>query len=77
MQKLVTEAAEEYRDEQRQIAQKQDEEWLEGLKENGMEVNELSDEQIEAFRKEAEPVYDKFKSDIGEDIVNRAIEMNQ
>lgn len=77
LQKLVTEAAEEYRDEQRQIAQKQDEEWLEGLKENGMEVNELSDEQIEAFRKEAEPVYDKFKSDIGEDIVNRAIEMNQ
>ncbi|MBO1002732.1 DctP family TRAP transporter solute-binding subunit [Pseudogracilibacillus auburnensis] len=77
LQSLVNEAAEEYRDEQRQIAQEQDKEWLESLKESGMQINTLSEEQIEVFRNAAEPVYDKFKSEIGEDIVDQAIEINK
>lgn len=77
LQSLVNEAAEEYRDEQRQIAQEQDKEWLESLKESGMQINTLSEEQIEVFRNAAGPVYDKFKSEIGEDIVDQAIEINK
>lgn len=76
LQELVVKASEEYRTEQRELAQKQDVEFLEKLKENGMQVNELTDEQREKFREEAKEVYDKYVPEIGEDIVNKALEAN-
>lgn len=72
LQALVTEAAEEYRAEQREIAHEQDSEFLEKLKENGMEVNEITPEQKEEFRKAAEPIYEKFAKEIGEDLIEQA-----
>lgn len=77
LQQLVVEAAVAFKDEQRQLAQKQDTEWREELKQSGMTVNELSPEQIDEFRKALAPIYDQFKEEIGEDVVNRTIDMNQ
>ncbi|NMH70494.1 DctP family TRAP transporter solute-binding subunit [Bacillus sp. RO3] len=77
LQKLITEASEEYRDEQRGLAQKQDVEFLDKLKENGMEVNDLTKEQRDAFREAASSVYDKYVPKIGEDLVNKALEANE
>lgn len=77
LQQLVVEAAVAFKDEQRQLAQKQDTEWREELKQSGMKVNELSPEQIDEFRKALAPIYDQFKEEIGEDVVNRTIDMNQ
>lgn len=77
LQKIVVEASEEFRTEQRQLAQKQDVEFLEKLKENGMEINELTDEQREQFREAAKKVYDKYVPEIGEDLVNKALEANK
>ncbi|WNS75768.1 DctP family TRAP transporter solute-binding subunit [Bacillus sp. DTU_2020_1000418_1_SI_GHA_SEK_038] len=77
LQQLVTAKAEEFRDEQRQLAQKQDVEFLEKLKESGMEINELSTEQREKFREAAKAVYDKHVPSIGEDLVNKALEANK
>jgi C4-dicarboxylate-binding protein DctP len=76
LQKLVTEASEEYREEQRSLAQKQDVEFLEKLKESGMEVNELTDEQRDKFRDAASSVYDKYVDRIGQDLVDKALEAN-
>ncbi|MGR3765953.1 TRAP transporter substrate-binding protein [Rossellomorea sp. NS-SX7] len=76
LQKLVTEASEEYREEQRGLAQKQDVEFLEKLKESGMEVNELTDEQRDKFRDAASSVYDKYVDRIGQDLVDKALEAN-
>ncbi|MGM0754177.1 MAG: DctP family TRAP transporter solute-binding subunit [Bacillota bacterium] len=76
LQKLVTEASEEYRDEQRGLAQEQDVEFLGKLKENGMEVNDLTDEQRDAFREAASSVYDQYVPKIGEDLVDKALEAN-
>jgi C4-dicarboxylate-binding protein DctP len=76
LQKLVTEASEEYREEQRSLAQKQDVEFLEKLKKSGMEVNELTDEQRDKFRDAASSVYDKYVDRIGQDLVDKALEAN-
>jgi C4-dicarboxylate-binding protein DctP len=76
LQKLVTEASEEFREEQRGLAQKQDVEFLEKLKENGMQVNELTDEQRDKFRDAASSVYDKYVDRIGQDLVDKALEAN-
>jgi len=72
LQDLVMETSEEYREEQRELAQEQDEEWLEQLKEEGMEVNELSEDQKEEFKKASESIYDKYSDQIGEDVIDRA-----
>lgn len=76
LQELVMEASEEFRDEQREIAQKQDVEFLDKLKENGMQVNELTEEQKDVFREAAKSVYDEYVPKIGEDLVNKALEAN-
>ncbi|MFC7320022.1 DctP family TRAP transporter solute-binding subunit [Halobacillus campisalis] len=69
LQDLVVEASEEYREEQRELAQQQDSEFLEELKAEGMEVNEPSEELMESFRDEVESVYDEFEDEIGADLV--------
>lgn len=77
LQELVMEASIEYRTEQRKIAQEQDVEWLEKLKEEGMQVNELTPEQKEAFREEVQSVYEKYTPELGEDLVNQALSANE
>lgn len=72
LQDIVMETSEEYKEEQRVLAQEQDEEWLEQLKEEGMEVNELSEDQKEEFKKASESIYDKYSDQIGEDVIDRA-----
>ncbi|MBE1555267.1 DctP family TRAP transporter solute-binding subunit [Sporosarcina limicola] len=72
LQKMVVEASEEYRTEQRKLAQKQDIEFLEKLKESGMKVNEVTAEQKDVFREAAKVVYDKYTTEIGEDLVEKA-----
>ena len=72
LQELVVKTSEEYRTEQREIAQKQDVEFLEKLKEKGMKVNEITPEQKDVFREATKVVYDKFTSEIGEELVEQA-----
>ncbi|NYF23310.1 DctP family TRAP transporter solute-binding subunit [Sporosarcina sp. JAI121] len=72
LQELVVEKSEEYRTEQRKIAQQQDVEFLENLKEKGMKVNEITPEQKDVFREATKVVYDKFTSEIGEELVEQA-----
>ena len=71
LQELVVEASEEYRTEQRELAQKQDSEFLEELKAEGMEVNEPSEELIQSFKEEVQSVYDEFEDDIGKDLLEK------
>lgn len=77
LQELVVEASEEYRTEQREIAQEQDVEFLNSLKEEGMQVNELTVEQRNEFREAVKTVYDKYVPEIGEDLVKMAQDANK
>lgn len=68
LQKIVQDAAYMYRDEQRQLAQEQDEEWIETLEDEGMEINELSDESLEEFQEAATPIFEKYEQKLGSDL---------
>ncbi|MBM7096928.1 DctP family TRAP transporter solute-binding subunit [Bacillus sp. H-16] len=78
LQEIVVEESENYRDEQRKIADAQDEEWLELLQnDHNMQVNELSPEQKEAFVEATQSVYDDFEEEIGADLIELARQANE
>ncbi|MGE5700965.1 MAG: DctP family TRAP transporter solute-binding subunit [Clostridia bacterium] len=76
LKKVVDDATLEYRDSQRKLASEQDDEFLAKLKEAGMQVNELTPEQKDAFIQASKPVYEQFTKEIGEDLVKKAMEAN-
>ena len=76
LQTLVMEAAEEFRDKQRELAQEQDVEFMEQLEAEGMQINDLTTEQRDEFRQAAQPVYEKYEEQIGKDLIDRALSAN-
>ncbi|WP_241236199.1 DctP family TRAP transporter solute-binding subunit [Brevibacillus marinus] len=76
LRQIIDEEAAAYRDAQRKLATQQDEEWLEELKKNGMQVNELTPEQKDAFIQAAQPVYEEFADQIGRDLIDAVIKAN-
>lgn len=77
LQELMTEAAEEFREEQRELAQQQDGEFLDQLEAEGMQINDLTDEQRNQFREAAESVYTKYEDQIGRDVIDQALAANE
>lgn len=63
--KIIKEAAIEARDYMRQIGIEQEASLIEELKQQGMEVIELTPEQIKAFQDATKDVYKQFESQIG------------
>ena len=76
LQELLMEASEEFRTQQRELAQQQDTEFMDQLEAEGMQINDLTDEQRDAFREAAAPVYEKYEGQIGADLIDRALEAN-
>lgn len=77
LQEIMTEAAEEFRTEQRKLAQQQDGEFLEKIKSEGMQVNDLTDEQRNEFREAAKSVYTKYEDQIGKELIDQALAANE
>ncbi|WP_400164180.1 TRAP transporter substrate-binding protein [Brevibacillus sp. TJ4] len=76
-QAMVTKAAEEAKDYQRQLNQEETAEALEYLRNNGMVVTEFSAEEKQRFVEKVQPVYQKYAAQLGEDLVNQLIEANK
>ncbi len=76
LQTLVMEASEEFRDEQRKLAQQQDAEFMNKLEAEGMQINDLTTEQRDQFREAAQSVYQKYEDQIGKDLIDRALSEN-
>ncbi len=74
-QTLIQEAAEDTRDYERVISREYDQWSKEQLEAQGMEVTEISDEQLAEFQDATQPVYDQFSDEIGEDIVQQVQDM--
>ena len=73
-------AAEDYREDQRILSQEQNEEYMEEMVEAGLQVNDLTDEERQAFSEKAEPVYDKYEEMLGPELFNeldKAVEETQ
>lgn len=77
LQKVLSDGAVVFRDFQRQLAAQQDTEWVDKLKEAGMQVNDLTPEQKQKFIEATLPVYDKFAPEIGADLIELAKAANK
>lgn len=71
--KAVQEAADEARDHQRELNQKEDEDGYKFLTENGMTVTDITDEEKEVFLEKVKPVYEKYSASIGEEFVDELL----
>ena len=69
--------AKEFVTEQRDTELKDNEDIVEKLKAEGMEVNELTDEQYQAFVEKVQPMYDKYKGEWGPEIFELAQSFNK
>lgn len=68
-QKVVMEAGKQYEASERAATEKQDVEMLELLKETGMKVNTLTDEEKAMFVEATAPVYDEFEKVITPEVM--------
>lgn len=71
LQKIVRDAATNTVVEQRKMTNQQEQELISKLKDNGMEINELTTEQKEEFVKAAESVYEDFISENGSELLDK------
>ncbi|RBW70695.1 TRAP transporter substrate-binding protein [Bacillus taeanensis] len=71
---IVTKAAEEARDYQRELNQQESQEAYDFLAAEGMVVTELSEEEQQKMFETVQPVYEKYSSEIGEEFVNKLLE---
>ena len=69
--KIVQEAANETRDYQRKVAREMDEKSREALVKNGMQINDISPEEIARMREKVKPVVEKYSAQVGEDLTKQ------
>jgi TRAP-type transport system periplasmic protein len=70
-QKILTQAASEAAQDERQFIAQQDKSAIQQLRQHGMQVVQLSPQQVDAFKAKMAPVYAQFNSSIGADLIKR------
>ncbi|MCM3711898.1 TRAP transporter substrate-binding protein [Sporosarcina luteola] len=70
---IITKAGEEAKEYQRVVEQEQAGEFLALLKEKGMKITELTEDEKQAFKDKVQPIYEKYSKLIGEELVNELI----
>lgn len=70
IQDQITEALEEATEFERELALEFNDDSIEELTEGGMKLRELSEDEIEAFKKELQPVYDEFEEEITLELID-------
>jgi len=68
-QKMFLDAAQKAMDHEREVVRQEDEELPAKLKDAGVEVTELSDEQLKAFQEALQPTYDEYKEKLDMEFV--------
>lgn len=68
-QKVIQDAAKNANAAQIKMAREKEAEQIQGLKDAGMEFYEPTAEQMEAFKKASQPIYDAYKDKWGEDLL--------
>lgn len=71
LQKVVYDAVIEVRDYNRQLSKEDEQKSLQLLKQEGMEVIELSEEQKQQFKQAMNEIYADVKADVGEEFYNK------
>ena len=69
-QSILEEEARNWSDIERQLNTQQVERGIQTLKDSGMKIVELSDQEKQAFRDETQPVYDMYREQLGEEVID-------
>ena len=77
LQDVVLEGGKVYRDKQREGTLAEEETMLQLLKDNGMIVNDLTEEEKAEFKKLSMPVYEQFEKRVGKELLQQVIEANK
>jgi len=72
-QQALREAADQARDLQRELNAKENEESLNFLREQGMNIIELTPQEKKAFQDALAPIYDQYGPSVGVDLLNRIL----
>jgi C4-dicarboxylate-binding protein DctP len=75
LQEVIVAGTEKARDNQRLALQKEEQNMLNDLRDAGMEINELTEEQRLQFVEATAPVYEMFKEEIGAELVDLALKI--
>lgn len=73
-QEIITTAAAEARDYQRQLDAERESELLEQMEEEGLEVKELPAEEIEKFKDSAQSVYEELEEEINDELLQKILD---
>lgn len=76
-QALIQEAAVQSAEYQRTISREYDTYAKEELANRGMEITELSDDELSAFQEAVQPVYEQWQDEIGAELIERVQEQTQ
>lgn len=68
LQAIVRDAGKEATDLERKVAKQEESQYLQQLKESGMQIEENPD--LESFKKAVEPVYKQFEASIGKELID-------
>ncbi|MCG1008963.1 DctP family TRAP transporter solute-binding subunit [Salinicoccus sp. ID82-1] len=77
LQTVIMDASVMFREEQRELARQQDEEYLQVLKDEGVEVNEITEAQRQKFIEATEPVFEKYDRILGNDLIEELFEATE
>lgn len=75
VKELFHEAVDVYIEEARELAIEAEQDAIEGLREEGVEVIELTDEEMEAFRRETEETREENIDEVGQDNYDKVMEL--
>ncbi|KKM09068.1 hypothetical protein SY88_20675 [Clostridiales bacterium PH28_bin88] len=73
VQKVLADTAKELAPEQRAYNRDTSVQWLEDMKAKGMQINDISAENIKGFQDSAKPTFDKFRANLG-DLIDKMLE---
>jgi TRAP-type C4-dicarboxylate transport system substrate-binding protein len=77
LRKVVVDAGRMFVLAQRDMIAKLELDRIEELKAKGMQFNQLSHEQLQVFKRTADPIYDKYEEIIGKEIMDIAREIRK
>jgi len=73
-QTVIQEEARNWANVQRELNAEQENKGLQKLKEEGMQVVELSDEDMQLFREQTKPVYNTYRKQLGDEIIDELMQ---
>jgi TRAP-type C4-dicarboxylate transport system substrate-binding protein len=77
LQQLLIDAGKTYADRERFMTVSEEDDMMDKLREYGMEINDLTEEEKNEFKKLCAPIYAEFEDRVGKALLDKVIAANQ